>query len=111
MRGSFSRVGLIVLAAIAVSSLVRPAEGAEPAKRNPKPAKANPVMQPIEDDPALPRVLLIGDSISIGYTLPVRKLLEGKANVHRPLTNCGPTTRGLEQIDAWLGGLRYWNCA
>jgi acyl-CoA thioesterase-1 len=103
MSGSFSRVGLIVLAAVAVSSLVRPAEGAEPAKRNPKPVKANPVMQPIEDDPALPRVLLIGDSISIGYTLPVRKLLEGKANVHRPLTNCGPTTRGLEQIDAWLG--------
>ena len=60
-------------------------------------------MAPIEDVADLPRVLLIGDSISIGYTLPVRKKLEGKANVHRPPTNCGPTTRGVEQIDAWIG--------
>jgi len=30
-------------------------------------------------------------------------LLKGKANVHRAPTNCGPTTRGLEQIDSWLG--------
>ncbi len=57
----------------------------------------------IEDTPGLPRVLLIGDSISIGYTLDVRELLDGVANVHRPPTNCGPTTKGLEQIDAWLG--------
>ena len=51
----------------------------------------------------LPRVLIIGDSISIGYTLPVRKLLDGRANVHRAAANCGPTTRGLESLDAWLG--------
>ena len=63
----------------------------------------NPVMTAIKDSPALPRVLLIGDSISIGYTLGVRELLKDKANVHRPLTNCGPTTRGLEQIEQWLG--------
>ena len=42
--------------------------------------------------PGLPRVLLIGDSISIGYTLPVRELLQGKANVHRIPANGGPTT-------------------
>jgi acyl-CoA thioesterase-1 len=50
----------------------------------------------------LPRVLIIGDSISIGYTVPVRELLKGKANLHRPLANCGPTTSGLKGIDAWL---------
>ncbi|MDG2182814.1 MAG: hypothetical protein P8L78_14085, partial [Mariniblastus sp.] len=44
---------------------------------------ANPV-----DNTELPRVLLIGDSISIGYTARVRKLLAEKANVHRPKTNC-----------------------
>lgn len=66
-----------------------------------------PVFAPIEDDPNLPRVLLIGDSISIGYTLNVRDMLKGKANVHRPPTNCGPTTRGLEQIDAWLGDKQW----
>ena len=60
-------------------------------------------MKAVADDPALPRVLLIGDSISIGYTLPVREKLAGKANVHRPATNCGPTILGLKQIDAWLG--------
>ena len=45
-------------------------------------AKApNPSMAPITDVAGLPRVLLIGDSISIGYTLPVRQELAGKANV------------------------------
>lgn len=63
----------------------------------------NPAMKPIEDQPGLPRVLLIGDSISIGYTLAVREELKGKANVHRPTTNCGPTTNGLANLDKWLG--------
>jgi lysophospholipase L1-like esterase len=63
----------------------------------------NPAFAEIQDDPALPRVLLIGDSISIGYTLPTRALLQGKANVHRVADNCGPTSHGAERIDAWLG--------
>ncbi len=57
----------------------------------------------VDDDPALPRVLLIGDSVSRGYTLAVRKALAGKANVHRAPANCGPTSSGLKNIDAWLG--------
>ncbi len=77
------------------------------AEKRPKAArkrrKPNPAMAAVEDVAGLPRVLLIGDSISIGYTVPVRKLLEGKANVHRPRTNCGPTTRGVQAIDEWLG--------
>ncbi|MCZ6635217.1 MAG: SGNH/GDSL hydrolase family protein [bacterium] len=63
----------------------------------------NPAFQPVEDTPGLPRVLLLGDSISIGYTLAVRDQLQGKANIHRPPTNCGPSSRGIEQIDDWLG--------
>ena len=59
--------------------------------------------EPIQDNPALPRVLLIGDSISVGYTLPVRELLNGKANLHRPGQNCRATIHGLELIDGWLG--------
>ncbi len=55
------------------------------------------------DKAKLPRVILIGDSISIGYTLPVRKLLEDKANVYRAPANCGTTARGLEELDNWLG--------
>jgi acyl-CoA thioesterase-1 len=72
-----------------------------------KTKKTRPELAPIRDVTGLPRVLLIGDSISIGYTLPVRALLKGKANVHRPAANCGPTTRGLEHIDAWLGDGRW----
>ncbi|MEZ6131527.1 MAG: SGNH/GDSL hydrolase family protein [Planctomycetaceae bacterium] len=72
-------------------------------KKTPPVRKPNPAMAKVDDVPGLPRVLLIGDSISIGYTVPVRELLKGKANVHRPLTNCGPTTTGLAQIDNWLG--------
>jgi len=71
-----------------------------------QPKKPKP-LAPIEDQEGLPRVLLIGDSISIGYTLPVRELLKGKANVHRPSANCGPTTRGLQQIDKWLGNGKW----
>lgn len=68
---------------------------------------ANPAMARIEDVPGLPRVLLIGDSISIGYTVAVRELLAGKANVHRIPTNGGPTTNGLKNIDAWLGHSKW----
>jgi hypothetical protein len=60
-----------------------------------------------EPKPGLPDVLLIGDSISIGYTRPVRSLLENEANIHRPNTNCGDTRLGVEKIDEWLG-LTSW---
>ncbi|MFZ4766048.1 MAG: SGNH/GDSL hydrolase family protein [Roseimicrobium sp.] len=57
----------------------------------------------VQDDPNLPRVLLIGDSVSRGYTLAVRQALAGKANVHRAPANCGPTAAGLKKIEVWLG--------
>lgn len=63
----------------------------------------HPSLAPVSDDPKLPRVLLIGDSISMGYTIPVRKLLAGKANVHRIPENAAFTGHGLKQIDVWLG--------
>ncbi len=57
----------------------------------------------VEDTPGLPRVLLIGDSISRGYTRAVRKQLAGKVNVHRAPENCGPTSNGLKKLPVWLG--------
>lgn len=57
----------------------------------------------VEDKPGLPRVLLIGDSVSRGYTQAVRAALEGKMNVHRAPENCGPTANGLKKIEVWLG--------
>ncbi len=76
-------------------------EATPKAKTTPKePTKE---LRPVEDVAGLPRVLLIGDSISMGYTLPTRKLLEGKANVHRIPANGGPTIKGVESIEKWLG--------
>lgn len=75
-----------------------------PARKN---AEPNGVLAPIQDVPGLPRVLLIGDSISMGYTQPVRKRLDGKANVHRIPANGGPTRNGVANIDKWLGDGRW----
>lgn len=66
-------------------------------------AAPNPALARIEDIAGLPRVLLLGDSISIGYTLRVRELLKGKANVHRPSANCSSTGYALQNLDKWLG--------
>ena len=59
------------------------------------------------DDPLLPRVLIIGDSISIGYTPRVRKLFEGKVNVHRPKTNCRWSAFGDENVLQWVGDKKW----
>ncbi|MFA5191023.1 MAG: SGNH/GDSL hydrolase family protein [Verrucomicrobiia bacterium] len=62
----------------------------------------------VKDDPKLPRILLIGDSISRGYTLAVRHALAGKVNVHRAPENCGSTANGLKKLSIWLGDGK-WN--
>ncbi len=59
------------------------------------------------DQPGLPRVLIVGDSISIGYTPRVRKLLNGQANVHRPTTNCRWSAFGNEHIKEWVGDTKW----
>lgn len=64
--------------------------------------KKDPALAPIEDVAGLPRVLLIGDSISIGYTLPTRKALEGVANVHRIPANGSDTGAAVKNIERWL---------
>jgi hypothetical protein len=66
------------------------------------PMLLHPAYVSVRDLPGLPRVLLIGDSISIGYTVPVRRQLKGKANVHRPQDNCASTWKGLENLERWL---------
>jgi len=62
-----SRSTFCILAALALTSLV---SGAEPTST-----------------PAKKRVLLLGDSISIGYTPFVQELLVDKAVVLRPMKN------------------------
>src|SRR5436190_23822776 len=78
---------------------------AQPQQATPRAAnqQRDPSLEAVTDDPTLPRVLLIGDSISMGYTVPVQNLLKGKANVHRIPENGGPTTNGLAKLETWLG--------
>jgi len=102
MRRSYL-LPLVVVSVVFAQGLGHAAEREQKKAATPAKKARSTAMAEITDDPALPRVLLIGDSISIGYTLPVRAALAGKANVHRPAANCGPTIRGQEDLDKWLG--------
>ena len=61
----------------------------------------------------LPNVLIIGDSISIGYKPFVKEMLKTKANVLRTMLengnpeNCSGTTKGVENIDRWIGDTKW----
>jgi len=97
---SLHRIPLLSLAAVfGFLPIHAPAAGEKP--------PTEPAFAPVEDIAGLPRVLLLGDSISMGYTLPVREALKGKANVHRPPTNCSSTGNALNHLDEWLGGGKW----
>jgi lysophospholipase L1-like esterase len=53
--------------------------------------------------PPTPRVLIIGDSISIGYTPYVQQALAGQAEVVHNLGNAQDSANGLKNLEAWLG--------
>lgn len=95
-------IGLVLLSSLAV------AQEAKTKKPKSKTKKTPAHFTPPEVQEGLPNVLLIGDSISIGYMIPTRKALAGQANVWRPTTNCGPTTKGVESVEKWLGD-RKWD--
>jgi len=60
------------------------------------------------DKPAPPaKVLIIGDSISIGYFEPAKALLCGKADVTHNPGNAQHTAYGLEKLDEWLGDTHW----
>lgn len=89
--------------------------------QNTKPEKGSQAERKVVDlritpNPALPNVLLLGDSISIGYHTAVRESLDGKANVFRPVNlkngaaeNCSDTSKGVASIDAWLSMQPKWD--
>ena len=109
-QGSFG-TWLLLLSLVVTPAMAQDAAApkrAAKAKQAAQKKSLPPAFQPPEVNPDLPNVLLIGDSISIGYMLDVRKQLEGEANVWRPATNCGPSTRGLESLESWLGD-RKWD--
>jgi acyl-CoA thioesterase-1 len=67
----------------------------------------DPALVQVPEDPHLPRVLIMGDSISLGYTWEVRKLLVGKANVQHPDVNCWSTAFGIKHLNHWIGEKRW----
>ena len=87
-------LNVIALTSITFAQAPSPERGGE--------RKKDPAFAPIEDVVGLPRVLLIGDSISVGYTLPTRRALEGVANVHRIPFNGSDTGVALQNLDPWL---------
>lgn len=54
------------------------------------------------ENASLPKVLIIGDSISLGYTPFVIEGMANKAIVTHHEGNAGPTMRGIENIESWL---------
>lgn len=63
-----------------------------------------PLVDPLTvDDPNLPRVLSVGDSISMNYEPHARAALHGVANYHRIEDNCWSTHRGVAFMAYWLG--------
>lgn len=60
-----------------------------------------------------PRVLILGDSISIGYFPFVREMMNEIALVSRPFSpdgspeNCQGTTNGVVTIDRWIGQTKW----
>jgi hypothetical protein len=78
-----------------------PEEGSQELKQN------NRKKSSVEMDANLPNVLIIGDSISIGYAGLVRTQLEGKANVMHNPGNAQGTTLGLAKLQEWLGDTQW----
>ncbi len=54
-----------------------------------------------------PNILIIGDSISIGYTPFVKKYFADKANITHNPGNSQHTGTGLGKIETWLGGEKW----
>ena len=56
----------------------------------------------VDANPDLPNVLIVGNSISIGYTPYVRENLKGIANLYRIPENGGETRKGVGKMKFWL---------
>ena len=54
-----------------------------------------------------PQVLLIGDSVSLGYTPHVVRLLQDVADVRHHKGNAQHTGTGVQKLDAWLGETQW----
>jgi len=56
---------------------------------------------------SLPNVLIIGDSISVGYTRELQPIIKGKAQVVRISENARDSSYGVKKLDEWLGSEKW----
>lgn len=63
--------------------------------------------EPPAAEVALPKVLIIGDSISMAFTPHVAEQLEGTADVKHHQGNAQHTGTGLKKIDQWIGTTKW----
>ena len=54
-----------------------------------------------------PKILIVGDSISLGYTPFVQKNLKNIADVSHNQGNARDTGTGLENIEAWIANNKW----
>ena len=56
-----------------------------------------------------PKVLIIGDSVSLGYTPHVIEIIGDRVDVqhNKEPNNAGATGRGLENIESWIGDEKW----
>ncbi len=90
-RDSLRTTGFVAVVICAIWS-ISVAEGTETASD----AKSG-------DDARLPRVLVVGDSISMNYHEAAKSALRGVANYHRIEGNSFSTVYGVENMELWLG--------
>jgi len=57
---------------------------------------------PADNKPELPRVVLIGDSIRLGYAPLVQRKLEGRVEIVSTPANGGDSANVLKNLDEWL---------
>jgi len=96
-----------ILLAVSSFHLVACGEEKKQIQEAPIPAHLqNPMVNP-PDNPDLPNILILGDSISIGYTVDVRNLLDGVADVFRPTTNCKYSGYGVLNVEEWVGDKKW----
>ncbi len=68
-----------------------------------------PSFKSLNEEKRLPKILILGDSISIGYFPFIEKSLVGIADIRRPMLpnggfeNCGGTSKALKHIYNWIG--------
>jgi acyl-CoA thioesterase-1 len=104
---SISRIACMIAILIGPFATQQKAFGAQSAV-SVEGGPSDPALVQVAEDPHLPRVLIMGDSISMGYTLEVRKILAGKANVQHPAVNCGSSGSGAAHVHEWIGE-KHWD--